>query len=145
GLFGNAMLAAQFPDLFAALLGFFQNADDLLFAEPVLLHARIPFRSEGILTFSLDQFLGSRSQARMNGPHHINTDLELESLEDLTPIVAAFGSDVVVLFHGEAMGHRRASFEVSGLVADPDALLNHFCMLAEALAAPERAVWDRCS
>jgi len=81
----------------------------------------------------------------MNGPHHINTDLELESLEDLTPIVAAFGTDVVVLFHGEAMGHRRASFEVSGLVADPDALLNHFCMIAEALSAPERAVWDRCS
>ena len=81
----------------------------------------------------------------MDGTHHINTDLELESLEDLTPIVKAFGTDVVVLYHGEAMGHRRASFEVSGLVAEPDALINHFCMFVEALSASERAVWDRCS
>jgi hypothetical protein len=33
------MLAAQFSDLFAALLSFFKNANDLLFAEPLLLQA----------------------------------------------------------------------------------------------------------
>ena len=81
----------------------------------------------------------------MSKCHHINTDLELESLEDLAPIVESFGSDVAVLFHGEAMGHHRASFEVAGLAADPEALLNHFCMFAEALPEPARAIWDRCS
>src|SRR5262245_56134096 len=55
------MMATQGSDLFAPFLGFFENANDLLFTEPVLLHVRIPFSSKGILTFSVDQFLGSRS------------------------------------------------------------------------------------
>lgn len=81
----------------------------------------------------------------MSNCRYLNTDLEIESLEDLSPIVEYFGEDVVVLFHGEAMGHRRASFEVAGLVADADAVLNHFCMLAEALPERERSVWNNCS
>ena len=84
--------------------------------------------------------------------HYINTDMEIESLEDLSPIVEYFADDVFVLYHGEAMGHRRASFEVSsivsevgGLVPDADATINHFCMFAESLPDRERAIWDRCS
>lgn len=81
----------------------------------------------------------------MSQSHYLNTDLEIESRQDLSPIVEYFGKDVVVLFHGEAMGHRRATFEVAGLVADADAVINQFCMFAEALPERERAIWDSCS
>ena len=81
----------------------------------------------------------------MSKSHYLNTDLEIESREDLSPIVEYFGEDVAVLFHGEAMGSRRATFEIAGLVADADAVVNHFCMLAESLPEPERAIWNRCS
>jgi hypothetical protein len=59
--------------------------------------------------------------------------------------VEYFGEDVLVLYNGEAMGHRRASFEIPGLVADADAVINHFCMLAETLPERERAIWNHCS
>ena len=81
----------------------------------------------------------------MGSCHYLNTDLEIESLDDLSPIVARFGEDVVLMYHGDAMGHRRASFEIAGLVADADAVIQHFCMLAEGLTEPERPIWDNCT
>ena len=81
----------------------------------------------------------------MSKSHYLNTDLEIESREDLSPIVGYFGKDVMVLFHGEAMGFRRAVFEIAGLAADADTVINHFCMLAESLPERERAIWNHCS
>ena len=81
----------------------------------------------------------------MNQSHYLNTDLELESHEGLSPIVEYFNEEVSVLYHGEAMGHRRATFEVAGFVNDADAAINHFCMLAECLPEQEQGIWGRCS
>ena len=76
--------------------------------------------------------------------HHLNTDLELESPKDLTPIVEAFGEDVVNLYNGEARGHYLASFELAGSVDSPDSIIQYFCMLAESLEGEEKYLWNNC-
>lgn len=76
--------------------------------------------------------------------HYLNTDLELESPKDLTPIVEAFGEDVVNLFNGEARGHYLASFEIASSEGNPDSLIQYFCMLAESLSGEEKSLWDGC-
>ena len=81
----------------------------------------------------------------MTFSHHINTDLEIESSDDLAPVIESFGDDVVVLYQGKAMGMNKASFEIADLVADPDAIANHFCMLIEGLSQEAKKVWDSCS
>jgi hypothetical protein len=45
--------------------------------------------------------------------HYINTDLEIESKEDLNPIIEAFGKNAFVLHHGPIEGLNHASFELS--------------------------------
>jgi hypothetical protein len=81
----------------------------------------------------------------MTFSRHINTDLEIESSEDLTLVIESFGNDVVVLYQGKTMGNNKASFEIAGLVADPDAIANHFCMLIEGLPQEAKKIWDCCS
>lgn len=76
--------------------------------------------------------------------HYLNTDLELESSNDLTPIVEAFGEDVFNLYNGEARGHFLASFEIAGSVDSPDAIIQYFCTLAESLDGKEKILWDSC-
>jgi len=75
---------------------------------------------------------------------HLNTDLELVSPKDLTPIVEAFGEDVVNLYNGEARGHFLATFEIAGSVASPDSKIRYFCTLAESLDGEEKSLWDGC-
>ncbi len=76
--------------------------------------------------------------------YYRNTDLVIESSNDLTPIVEAFGEDVFNLYNGQAHGHYMASFEMAGLVDSPDAIIQHFCMFAEALTGDEKVLWDNC-
>ena len=73
---------------------------------------------------------------------HLNTDLDIESSQDLTPIIEHFGEDVIVLYHGEAKEMIRASFELSGIIDGPDEIISHFCMLAESLTGQARKLWD---
>ena len=75
---------------------------------------------------------------------YLNTDLELESSKDLTPIVKAFGEDVVNLYNGEARGHYLATFEIAGSADSPDSVIEYFCMLAESLTEQEKSLWDSC-
>ncbi|MFT5103882.1 MAG: hypothetical protein ACI86C_001542 [Candidatus Latescibacterota bacterium] len=76
--------------------------------------------------------------------HYLNTDLELESPRDLTPIVEEFGEDVSVLFNGEARGIYIASFEVAGSFGGPEGIIEFFCMLAETLEGEAKELWDGC-
>ena len=76
--------------------------------------------------------------------HYLNTDLELESPKDLTPIVEQFGEDVSVMFNGKARGVFMASFEIAGSVDGPEAVIEYFCMLAETLDGDAKQLWEQC-
>ena len=77
---------------------------------------------------------------------YIATDLELESVENLSLIVEALGEEVVVLHYGAVgRGRYRASFEVADLTGDVDATISRFCSLVESLSEETRTVWNRCS
>lgn len=80
----------------------------------------------------------------MSHCQYLNTDLDIESLDDLSPIVQQFGQDVFVLYRDEAEGHRFASFEVAEDQPDADAAISQFCTLIEAFPARERSVWNSC-
>ena len=75
---------------------------------------------------------------------YLNTDLEIESKNDLSTIVQEFGEDVSVLYCGEVRGYQHASFEVSGNSASADETINCFCSLVEALPKEAREIWDGC-
>ena len=75
---------------------------------------------------------------------YLNTDLELVSENDLSTVIAVFGEDVVLLSaHRSAVKHV-AIFEIAGSTADPESIIEYFCMLAESLDEEARAVWDAC-
>ena len=75
---------------------------------------------------------------------YLNTDLEIESKEDLSRVVEEFGEDVVVLHSGEVRGYQHASFEIPGNTAGADETINHFCALVEGLGKEAREIWDGC-
>jgi hypothetical protein len=76
--------------------------------------------------------------------HYLNTDLEIESLHDLSKIVEEFGEDVSVLHHGEIRGYQHASFEIAGSMSGADEVINYFCSLVENLTKDVRMIWDNC-
>ena len=75
---------------------------------------------------------------------YLNTDLEIESKNDLSKIVQEFGEDVSVLHHGEMRGYQHASFEIAGTTAGADETINYFCTLVEGLRNEAREIWDGC-
>ena len=77
---------------------------------------------------------------------YLNTDLDIESKSDISPIVEEFGEDVIVLHHGERKGYQHASFEISGssFDADADGVISSFCTLVEELPKEVREIWDGC-
>ena len=75
---------------------------------------------------------------------YLNTDLEIESENDLSKILEEFGEDVVVLHCGEVRGNQHASFEIPGNTAGADEAINHFCALVEGLGNEARETWERC-
>jgi hypothetical protein len=76
--------------------------------------------------------------------HYLNTDLEIESKDDLSGIVEEFGEDVVVLHHGEIRGYQHACFEIVGGRDGADEAINYFCLLVENLSKEVREIWDGC-
>jgi len=75
---------------------------------------------------------------------YLNTDLIIESPEDLTPIARAFGEDVIVMYNGEWGKVNRAAFEIAGSYSDANDIIEYFCMLVESLNDAERRLWDSC-
>ena len=75
---------------------------------------------------------------------YLNTDLEIESKNDLSEIVQEFGDDVSVLYHGEMRGYQHASFEIPGNRAGADEVINFFCTLVENLPKEVRQIWNGC-
>ena len=77
---------------------------------------------------------------------YLNTDLEIESVNDLSLIVEDFGEDVMVHHHGEINGYQHASFSFSGagMYVGADGAINAFCSLIENLSEEARKVWNGC-
>src|SRR4030095_8772882 len=75
---------------------------------------------------------------------YLNTDLEIESKNDVSKIVEHFGEDVLVHHHGEISGYQHASFSISGGSTDPNGTINYFCDLIESLPNEIREIWDGC-
>jgi hypothetical protein len=78
---------------------------------------------------------------------YLNTDLEIRSKEDLTPIITAFGKNVFVLHHGPMEGMHHAAFELSSDSAshDPIQATSRYCDLVENLPTVVRQIWDNCA
>ena len=78
------------------------------------------------------------------GHRYINTDLEVQSVADLSAIEHALGSAVVCLHKSQRDGLYFASFELSRDHGDPDSCIRAFCSHIEALPPPARAAWSNC-
>ena len=77
--------------------------------------------------------------------HYLNTDLEIESVRDLSRVVEEFGEDVIVLHHRESRGYDKAFFEIaSGADLGVDEVINYFCLLVESLPKAVRDIWNGC-
>jgi len=76
--------------------------------------------------------------------HYLNTDLEIESKDDISRIVEEFGEDVVVLHQGEIREYQNASFEIAGSTSGADEVINYFCLLVDSLPNDVRKIWDGC-
>ncbi|MCX5842253.1 MAG: hypothetical protein NT022_00625 [Deltaproteobacteria bacterium] len=76
---------------------------------------------------------------------YLNTDLIIESPNDLSPIAESFGEEVIVLYNGAWGKVNRAIFEVEiSLHASANETIETFCALIEGLKEKERAIWDAC-
>ena len=78
----------------------------------------------------------------MNDPYYINTDLEIDSREDLSILSKEFGEDVVEMYVGKWGSNQRAAFEVAGIFSEVNGAVELFCTLVEALSPEARVVWD---
>ena len=75
----------------------------------------------------------------------LNVDLEIESSENLQPIIDDFGEDVSVLHHDEnSKGFDFASFEISLGDRDADGIISRFCSIIENLSVESKSVWENC-
>ena len=77
----------------------------------------------------------------MINTHHLNTDLEIESDNDLSKIIEEFGEEIIVLYQGEGQSHNRVSFEVATNMNDPDDIISFFCILVEGLSEKSKEIW----
>ncbi|BAZ06510.1 hypothetical protein [Calothrix sp. NIES-3974] len=75
--------------------------------------------------------------------HFLNVDLEIESHQNLQPIVEGLGDKVMNLYCGKAQDHYLATFELSDVsAADPDSIISNFCLLIENLEGEGKKLWD---
>jgi hypothetical protein len=74
----------------------------------------------------------------------LNVDLDVESNEDLTPLVRALEKDAPPIHHGELeKGVKRASFELAEEPADADPGIRSFVRILQKLPGDARGAWDR--
>jgi len=74
---------------------------------------------------------------------YANVDLVLKASEDLSPLVSAFGENIVVLNAGR-MPKNEAVLEVHHQ-GGPEGAINAFCDLVDSLAPKARELWKRCN
>ncbi|MBI2840742.1 MAG: hypothetical protein HYX75_20685 [Acidobacteria bacterium] len=76
---------------------------------------------------------------------YLSTDLDVESLSDLSLVVDDLGEEVLVQQHGPVKHFNHASIVVAqSFCSGPDEVVNCFCNLIENLSDEARAIWDTC-
>ncbi|MCI5131894.1 MAG: hypothetical protein D3904_10280 [Candidatus Electrothrix sp. EH2] len=78
----------------------------------------------------------------MEDIRYLNVDLLIKSRDNLTPIVKAFGEDVIVLSNNKVGKFHHAYFEIAGSYAGPNEDIEYFCSLIEGLEKEEKILWD---
>ena len=78
----------------------------------------------------------------MEDIRYLNVDLLIKSRSDLTPIVKAFGEDVIVMSNDKFGEFYYAYFEIAGSHAGPNEDIGYFCSLIEGLEDGDKKLWD---
>jgi len=115
----------------------------------LLLTVRVKALSSHVLSldvagkFCIKKITSIVREMYMNDPYYINTDLEIDSREDLTIIGQEFGEGATEMYNGDWGKNKRAAFEIAGGFADVNGAIRMFCTLVETLSPEARSVWDR--
>ena len=73
----------------------------------------------------------------------LNIDLDIESNQDLSEIVAGFGDRVVVQRNERVGGVNHASFSTG--YSEENEIIQEYCALVNGLKPVAREVWDNCA
>lgn len=78
---------------------------------------------------------------------YLNTDLDLNSEEDLTALAEAFQAAEVFALHVTRLdnGHWYATFETDQQHNEPETNIAAILSVVESFPPPLRAAWDRCT
>ena len=72
----------------------------------------------------------------MNKPKFLAVDLDIESKEDLAPLVADLGERAIVLHSGPAEDGNLLSVQSAHDTRTPDSAISAICQMIEALSPP---------
>ncbi len=75
----------------------------------------------------------------------LNIDLDLESTDDLSPIISEFSNSVIVLNQEKENNLNKVSFELSGATGNPDYLFKHYISIINNLSSNSKKLWYGCS
>ncbi|AZZ99742.1 hypothetical protein [Pseudoalteromonas sp. R3] len=75
----------------------------------------------------------------------LNVDLELESKQDISALVADLKKNAVVLHYDQDEYRQLARIEASAQVTSPDKAINHLCELIESCSKAALKQWLGCS
>ena len=76
---------------------------------------------------------------------YLGAELDVESRNDLSPLLNDLGQDVIILHHGPINEMSHASFQLAqACYAGPDETIEGYCSLIENLSSESKAIWDSC-
>jgi hypothetical protein len=78
----------------------------------------------------------------MNRPRFLAVDLDIESKEDLAPLVADLGERAIVLHSGPTEDGNLLSVQSACDTGTPDSAISAICQMIEALSPQGRRYWE---
>ena len=75
----------------------------------------------------------------------LNVDLELESKQDISVLVADLKKIATILHYDKDEYRQLARIEVTGEISSPDKAINHLCELVESCSRAALKQWLSCS
>lgn len=74
----------------------------------------------------------------------LNIDMDLESKDDLIPLIEELGEKVVVMNYEKGCVNK-VSLELSGVFGSPDCVVLEYAKIVESLSAKAKSLWEGCS
>jgi len=81
----------------------------------------------------------------MKKTEFLNIDLDLESTEDISSIIAEFSDSVIILNREKENNIYKVSLELSGIEGDPEYLFKQYISLINGLSSQAKKLWYGCS